>query len=77
MKAAANKDMVSAGAQAVQDISGAMLKAAGECLKVHGPDPMAPAILTAAFGMTVDSINSSIDPTFKRRLMLQLAEPFK
>ncbi len=65
--------MMQAGAQAVQDISSAMFKAAGECLTLHGPDPHSGAILGAAFCMTIDKITTEIDPTFKRRMLEQLS----
>lgn len=67
---------IQSGAQAVQDIAGAMTKAAGDCLTAHGPDPNAPAILTAAFAMAIDNITNHIDATFKTRLLLQIAKPF-
>ncbi len=68
-----SRDEELSGAQAVQDISSAMLKAAGECLKVHGNDPTAPAILAAAFCMAMNGIDRSIDPTFSNRVMQQMS----
>lgn len=59
-------------AQAVQDVSSAILKAAGECMTLHGPDPNSPAILAAAFVMAIRNITEHIDPGFQRRLMIQL-----
>lgn len=70
----ASEAHIKSGAQAVQDIAGAMLKAAGGCLTLHGPDPASPAILSAAFVMTIDGITKNIDPTFKARLLIQLSQ---
>lgn len=60
------------GTQATQDVCAAIVKAAGECLTLHGEDPNAPAILSAAFVMAIESITKKIDPTFKQRLLIQL-----
>ena len=49
-----SQDHIKSGAQAVQDVSGAICKAAGDCLIMHGPDPNTPAILTAAFCMAIE-----------------------
>ena len=63
---------IQSAAEAVLDISAAMLTAAGECLTMHGPDPNSPAILSAALCLVVDKINSTIDADFKRRFTIQL-----
>lgn len=62
-----------ASAQAVQDIASAMLKAAGDCLTLHGNDPNNGAILGAAFCMVVEKVTEHIDPNFKRHVLIQLA----
>lgn len=63
-----------AGAEATMEVAFDMIKAAGEALKRHGPDPNSPAILGAAFCMAIDKITSEVDPQFKRRLLIQLLE---
>lgn len=60
------------GAQAVLDVSSAILKTTGEVMKLHGPDPTSIAILAGGFCMAINSITESIDPTFKDRLLRQL-----
>lgn len=72
MSAPLTQDEILSGAQAVQDISAAMLKGAGEALKVHGDDPTAPAIVAAAFCLAVETIEKHVDPNFRKMLMLLL-----
>lgn len=61
-------------AQAVQDVASGMIAAAGEAMSRHGNDPNSVVILGAAFCIAVEKITTSIDPQFKRRLLIQLAE---
>ena len=67
-----NKDESLSGAQATLDIAVALCKASGQCLLLRGPDPNSPAILAAGFTMAIEKITKEIDPTFKRRLLMQL-----
>jgi len=48
-------------AQAAQDVSSAILKAAGEAMKAHGPDPNGGAIVAAGFAMAIQAIGRDID----------------
>jgi hypothetical protein len=65
-------DEMLSGAQAVQDIASALLKAAGEVMKVHGNDPNSLAIVSAGFAMAIKEIDKNIDPAFARCLVAQL-----
>lgn len=67
-----SKEMIGAAAEAVQEVARGMLKAAGAAMTRHGPDPNSPAILGAAFCFAIDKINRDIDPSFRRRLLIQL-----
>jgi hypothetical protein len=71
-----SQDHFNSGAQAAHDIAAAMIKAAGDCLTLHGPDPNADAILGAAFCLAVEKITNDIDPQFKRRLLIQLSKAY-
>jgi len=51
-----------AGAEAVQEISSAILKAAGAAMQRHGYDPNGAAIVAAGFAMALRAIGKNIDP---------------
>lgn len=67
------EDEILSGVQATQDIASAMLTAADDCLRVHGNDPTAPAILAAAVVLFISQIEKNIYPTFRQRVVAQLA----
>ena len=54
--------MADAGAEAVQEISSAILKAAGSAMQRHGNDPNGGAIVAAGFAMALRAIGKNIDP---------------
>jgi hypothetical protein len=65
-------DEMLSGAQAVQDVASALLRAAGEVMTVHGNDPNSLAIVSAGFAMAVIEIEKNIDPAFRKCLVAQL-----
>lgn len=68
------KDEELSGAQAVQDMGSALLRAAGEVMLVHGNDPNSLAIVSAGFVMAIREIEKNIDPHFRRVVAVQLAD---
>jgi hypothetical protein len=58
--------------QATMDVMSAILISTGEAMIIHGNDPDSLAILSAGFCLAIEEISKSIDPTFKRRILLQL-----
>jgi hypothetical protein len=66
-------DEILSGAQAVQDIASALLKAAGDVMTVHGADPNSLAIVSAGFVMAITEIEKNIDPSFRKVVVAQLA----
>lgn len=53
--------METARAEATQEVCSAVLKAAGEVMKVHGNDPHGGVILAAGFAMALKAIGEHID----------------
>lgn len=53
-----------ATAQAVIDVSAAILHAAGDAMKRHGDDPQGITVVAAGFSQAINAITVSIDPTF-------------
>jgi hypothetical protein len=66
------KDEMLSGAQAVQDVASALLRAAGEVMTVHGNDPNSLAIVSAGFAMAITEIEKNIDPSFRKVVVAQL-----
>jgi hypothetical protein len=54
-------DLERAGAECVQEMSAALLHAAGQVMKRHGNDPCGGAIVAAGFAMALDAIGRDID----------------
>ena len=55
-------EMDAARAEATQEISSAILKAAGAVMERHGDDPNGHAIVAAGFAMALKAIGKNIDP---------------
>jgi hypothetical protein len=64
--------MIEARTQAICEINGAMLKAAGDALARHGNDPHSAPILLAAVALFVKSIDKNIEPGFQRKVVAML-----
>lgn len=62
-------------AQAVDDLTIALVRAAADVLKVHGNDPNSGVIIAAGFCRAIEKIDQQIDPTFRTRVLMQLGEP--
>lgn len=58
-----SNDLDTARVQAINDLAGALLQAAGQVMKLHGPDPQGGVILSAGFSMALRKIGDGIDPT--------------
>lgn len=65
--------MMTARGEAICEINGAMLTAAGAAMMRHGNDPSARAVLLAATAMFVESIDKNVDPGFQKRLVVMLS----
>jgi len=57
-------EMMDAAAEAILELTGAVLMAAGEVMKRHGPDPNGGIILAAGFARAINGMDR-IDPTVR------------
>lgn len=67
--------LLRARGEAVQEVTAAMLLAAGEAMLRHGNDPKGHMILTAATVMFIDKINRGITPDFRAAVAAMLGAP--
>jgi hypothetical protein len=58
--------------EAVQELSQALFRAAGETLMRHGDDPQSEVLLAAALAMFIDKTDTMLRPGFKRRMIALL-----
>lgn len=64
-----------AGAETVQQIASAILRAAGEVMTSHGNDPNGTVIIAAGFAMAIRTMGENIDPKIPRIIAEILAKP--
>lgn len=66
--------LMDARGEAVQEVTTAMLLAAGNALMRHGNDPMAEVILGAAIAMFIQKVDGTLLASgFKKRMLALLA----
>ena len=64
--------LLTARAEAVQEVTAAVLKAAGAAMTRHGDDPCSGAIVAAGFAMALRSIGKNIDRKIPETVRLML-----
>jgi hypothetical protein len=64
-----SNDMELARATAAQEISGAILRAAGEAMQKHGNDPLGIPIVATGFVLAIRSITQNLDPKFRTLIL--------